>query len=450
MRKSLRKYQRKALEYSSKVEHPAFFIDTRLGKTLTAIRDIKRFRKQNPNIKKILVICPISAFLGWEKDLSSEGEKYSIIFHEVFSKRRKKLIDEGWNIINPGGVRAFRKCMGGLNDSDIVIIDESTSVKNPRAEISKLCTKFFRSAERRIILTATPDAKSDIDFVNQCIFLDHNILGSNYYEFKKKYTVPTGDGKTVIARKYRDWFFHRLSSFCFFLKRKEVKLENEVIQITRLCKMEPKLQKIYKRLEDEFVIQTSDNEEEYISLFHAISKYISCRMIASGIVEDTFYKHKTNELINLINELGDEQLVVWVNYKKEFSIIQEALSKEKFTYEFMNGDTPKPERLKRAERFNSGKTRILFINPEIYKFGTDLSVANIQCYFSIPMAPETYLQSMDRTYKVGKTEALYIYYLITDDTVDLDMYEAVIRNLNRTEFNRFLINELKKRRKNGN
>ena len=107
MRRKLRPYQVDALKYAS-IQHPALFIEMRLGKTLITIRRIKRY----PDCNKVLVVAPYSALNSWKKDDSID---------KTSSKPSKKILDQLLNrlMVLIGGIRVLgygriSKCTGGL------------------------------------------------------------------------------------------------------------------------------------------------------------------------------------------------------------------------------------------------------------------------------------------------------------------------------------------------
>ena len=66
--RELRLYQVGALEYCQKVNHPALFMDMRLGKTIVTIRSII-----NEGYQRVLVVCPSEVIDVWREELNLEG-----------------------------------------------------------------------------------------------------------------------------------------------------------------------------------------------------------------------------------------------------------------------------------------------------------------------------------------------------------------------------------------
>ena len=63
------------------------------------------------------------------------------------------------------------------------------------------------------------------------------------------------------------------------------------------------------------------------------------RQISSGFIIDTenqvterLDKAKVNELANVLEELGDEKAIIWINFKEEVKAIEEMMQAKGYTY----------------------------------------------------------------------------------------------------------------------
>ena len=72
----------------------------------------------------------------------------------------------------------------------MMVIDESTTIKNPKAKRTKHLIKLAPLADYRRILTGFPITKAPLDLYSQCYFLSPNLLGfSSYYAFRARYAI---------------------------------------------------------------------------------------------------------------------------------------------------------------------------------------------------------------------------------------------------------------------
>ena len=85
----------------------------------------------------------------------------------------------------------------------MMIVDESTTIKNRSAKRTKNVVELGRLALFRRILTGSPITKSPMDLFSQCMFLSPNALGfKSYYAFQGRYAVVIN--KTMGHRSFRD------------------------------------------------------------------------------------------------------------------------------------------------------------------------------------------------------------------------------------------------------
>ena len=87
------------------------------------------------------------------------------------------------------GVKYAEKFL--LGNKAMFVIDESTTIKNPRAKRTRnIITKLSCLSKYKRILTGTPVTKSPLDLYSQFYFLDPDILNfSSYYSFTSRYAM---------------------------------------------------------------------------------------------------------------------------------------------------------------------------------------------------------------------------------------------------------------------
>jgi len=434
----LRPYQRDALKFSLARQFSALYIDMRLGKTRVAIRRVKVSRASF-----ILVAAPYSALSGWADQLAQEGERavFSLVgtrtarlslLQEAF-KQASEVPSRGrvWCLINKEGHRVIRELAN--SHFDAVIIDESTFIKNPRADVTKYYTQNFRETILRLVLTGTPAPEHPLEYLCQLMFLDPSLLPGNYYETRMAwFSLPKDRPDSHV------WFLTRqgkrrlaavLERVAFFLSRDDVNLGGEKFYQTRKVRLCSKARKAYQTVEDEFILSIDDLNE---STIWATQQFIWMRRLTGGSVpvehDDPIPVDdaKVRALAELVTgELAGQRLVVWAVFHTELDYIYDRLRKQGVESAIISGDVPPPQREWAREQFNAGKIRVLICQPEVFKHGVDLGEADTMVYYSTPCGLETRLQSEDRIVRVGKEKSLLIIDLVAEDTIDEDILTSL-------------------------
>ena len=89
----------------------------------------------------------------------------------------------------------------------MVVLDESTTIKNRTAKRTKNILKLRQLCAIRRILTGSPITKSPLDLYTQCAFLNPQLLGfTSYLAFRNRYAemgeIPVGSNRWISIPKY--------------------------------------------------------------------------------------------------------------------------------------------------------------------------------------------------------------------------------------------------------
>ena len=267
---TLLSHQKDALSYANKIEHPAFFMEMRLGKTKVVIE----YLKSKSYVKRILVIAPLTTLVSWIEELNLENIKDDII---ILSQQYRNLYylythSYRWVLINYEGIRSNPDIASGI-DWDAIVLDESTKIKNPKAKITKFLIKNFRNVYHRIIMSGRPAPESPLNFVEQFRFLHGKFLGfNNYWRLRIAlfYLNYKGFGWEP-KNKTRGKIKLEVNKLGFVLSRKDVNLGNKRIYEKRYIDMIPKQKHLYDKAEKEFSAKI-DGKEKFTKW--VITKYI--------------------------------------------------------------------------------------------------------------------------------------------------------------------------------
>ena len=77
-----------------------------------------------------------------------------------------------------------------MNPNNFMVVDESTTIKNRKAQRTKNLMVLTKYSKYRRILTGSPVTKSPMDLFSQCNFLDPSALGYNsFFAFQNRYAI---------------------------------------------------------------------------------------------------------------------------------------------------------------------------------------------------------------------------------------------------------------------
>jgi len=446
-------YQLDAIKFILDKRCVGIFADPGLGKTAIVLAAIKALRYIKPDLK-VLIIAPLRVcYSVWPQEIKKwnqfEDINYSII-HERFNDefydtrsiiKSKKTI----HLINP---ESLIKLLDELeqNPFDMLIVDESTKFKSPKAKRFKTLKKHVSFFKNRIILTGTPIPNGLLDIWSQIFIVDGGIsLGLTITKYRNRYFNQ--------VNHYSHWTYelkngadkHIYSAISPLTKRidteKYTDLPNKIDNIVTVD-MPKKARIHYDELENDLFTEI---ENESVTVQSAASAYSICHQAANGAfyketgVKDFYHLHdeKLHALEDLIDELHGKPTLVAYNFQHDLERIQKHFKKLPY---IGSGVTPK-ESDKIIDKWNQGEIPILLGHPASIGHGLNLqSAGNDIIWFSLTDNLENYIQFNRRIWRQGVKGQVRIHHIVAKDTVD----NAIMTRLkNKDENQTSLLNALR-------
>jgi SNF2 family DNA or RNA helicase len=417
----------------------------RLGKSLAAVRWTKQRIKESGyepetvynRTHRVLVVAPVTTLQDWERELKFEGIDPKDIHWLLGSSTKRMSIsnplmkDAGWFFVNYEGLRACPELF--KHNWFTVIMDESTKLRNPQAQITKLCVSEFAYVKNAAILSGLPAPESPMDYFSQFHVLHGGFMGyNNFWAWRLRYFAqgPTGwdwypKKGTIDALKGE---VHRLA---FVMTRKEAKIGPKKIYERRYVYMNAPQKKMYAQVEKEFEFRKEESGELVQTKWNLERVYWLSR-IAGGFFPDKeevgsllISEEKLKELHALITEeLKNDKIVVWFRYNAELKAAAQYLTSKGIKCGQVYGDIPLEERKHATDSFRAS-IRIMLAQVKCAKFGLDWSVASTAIYYSNSYDMEDRGQSEDRIVHPKKVEPVLYIDLVTKDTIDEEVIESL-------------------------
>jgi SNF2 family DNA or RNA helicase len=225
------KYKTKPYEHQEKIfadswcrKYFGLFMEMGTGKSKVAIDTMGRLFLED-RIKTCLILAPKGVFDNWvfneiprhlPSDIKVNVVRWQNYHTQTYTRQLEELIFPDLQkentlqvfVMNVEALSTIRamghaKLFLNKNPDSLMIVDESTTIKNRSAKRTKNIIELGRLASYRRILTGSPITKSPMDLFSQCMFLSPNALGfKSYYAFQGRYAVVVN--KTMGHRSFRD------------------------------------------------------------------------------------------------------------------------------------------------------------------------------------------------------------------------------------------------------
>lgn len=430
-----------------RVSNRAFFHDCGTGKTRTALELIKYFKYKNEG--PALVVCPLTIIdSAWVNDCKTFTPCLSII--SLWSKKpeeRHKKLNMKYDVY----VCNYKTFLYLYRDIvkkgfKVLIIDESSKIKNNKARLTKavlslaglgpLKSKNYYSRKwpipHRYVLTGTPAPNNEGEYWPQIKFITgagNRAFDDNFYRFRDKYFICKPLGKTghnlyLFRHEMNKQLLDAMRPFVHTVKKEDVlkDLPEQLPLQKRIVILSKAERKAYDDFKKDLVLQFSNED---ILAKSALVEIMKSRQLTSGFCYGTngvYYigNSKLNALQDLLEEIGDNQVIIWCNFTEEIDRIQNALS------DCIVLDRRTKNRDLLIKEYKRGKAQYLVAHPATAGHGLTFTNCHYAIYFSLSYSWELQKQSSERMHRPGQKHKVISYALIAKNTIDEIIYKALM------------------------
>ena len=451
-------HQMTALEKSWNKKVFALFMEMGTGKTKVAI-DNMAMLYDNGKINGALIIAPKGVYKNWYSQeipdhLPTHIQPITVLWKSLINKTQQKELDKLFQTghdfhILVMNVEAFSTKKGVdfaarfLNcHNTFMVIDESTTIKNPGAKRTKNIVGLGKYAKYRRILTGSPVTKSPLDLYKQCEFLDEYLLDhSSYYTFRTRYAVmrkANFNGRSVeivvgyknlgeLSEKLKPFSYRVLKDDCLDLPKKTF--------MKRVITLSAEQDKVYQQMKKMALAQLNG---KMVTTASALTQLMRLHQITCGhfTADDgsiqTIKNNRLSELTDLLDEV-EGKAIIWAHYQYDVKEIVKAIIKEHGEDSIVTyyGLTPQDERQNNIKKFQSDpKCRFLVGTPSTGGYGLTLTAASTMIYYSNGYDLEKRQQSEARIDRIGQEKPMTYIDIICEETVDERIVKALRKKIN--------------------
>jgi len=358
-----------------------------------------------------------------QAEMRSVGEKFEgltifVMNVEAFSSVKGKTGGE-WM------ARAFGR-------NGLIAVDESTTIKNPKAKRTKSLMRIAAAFKYKRLLTGSPITKSPMDIYSQCEFLRPGLLGyDSFYSFQYRYavvqrkTMGSHAFQQIVGYKNLDELTERIDAFSYRVLKQDCLDLPEKIYTVRYVEMTKQQREMYNSIKQYALVMLDSGE---LSTAPAvITQMLRLQQIMSGHLktddgETIYFDSKRMDALKELIEEHDGKAIIWSRFRYDIQQITKMLNEtfgEGCAASFY-GDTPDDERQRVVEKFQDKNSKLKFFvgNPATAGYGLTLTEADLVVYYANDFNLETRAQSEDRAHRIGQKNNVTYVDLITDGTID--------------------------------
>lgn len=197
-------YQDYSKEFIINNKHSALFLDCGLGKTIITLTAIYDLMFDYFEVAKVLVIAPLRvAQATWDAEIEKWDHLSAIKVSKVLGSEKERIAalycKADVYVINRENVVWLVNRYGRDWPFDMVVIDELSSFKSPKANRFKALKKVRPLMKRIVGLTGTPSPNGLLDLWSQVYLLDGGErLGRTLTGYRDRYFNPDKRNQHII------------------------------------------------------------------------------------------------------------------------------------------------------------------------------------------------------------------------------------------------------------
>jgi len=395
--------------------------DMGLGKTLQSIAFFLLKASEGPT----LVVAPASVAPNWGTELDKFAPSLNHKFLNQETDRAKAIEEAGPNdvIITTYGLLLSVSKEITEKKWNVACLDEAHIIKNRGAKTSGVAMSL--QADNRIMLTGTPIQNHLGELWNLFQFVNPGLLGT-YANFQQRFIIPIERDEDKWKQEALDKLVHP-----FMLRRtknavlKELPDKTEIYQKIELSTEELA---IYETIRQKAEKMLEEHGDEALDL-NVLAEITRLRQAScSSRLIDSKWKgqsSKVNALLELLEDVveGGNRALVFSQFTSFLDIVQEELKKAGIEYLYIDGSTPVAQRTKLVKSFQEGKCPVFVISLKAGGLGLNLTGANYVFHLDPWWNPAIEQQATDRAYRIGQNQAVTVYHLISQNTIE----EKIVR-----------------------
>ena len=448
-------HQKAVLEASWNETVWAYFLEMGTGKSKICI-DNAAILFERDEIDTLIVIAPKGVYRNWARievptHLPERIERDLAVWRPNPNKAEKKALTD---LLEPSeafkilvmNVEALSTAKGqrfleALLKATIAMlaVDESTTIKSPKARRTKTLLKLGALARYRRILTGFPVTQSPMDLWAQARFLDESLLGDcgdNFYQFQyryaimKKRTMGSHTFNQLVGYRNLDALSEMIGKFSSRILKEECLDLPPKVYLRRNVTLTDDQARIYMQLK-EYALAHLDNDE-FLTTPNVLTQLLRMQQVLSGHTlssEGNLFEIKDNrlgELLSCLDEM-DGKTIIWSRFRYDVKRITEALTDNHGPESVVSyfGDTSDDDRTQAIESFQNGKAQFFVGNPQTGGMGITLTAAQNVIYFANSFDLAIRTQSEDRAHRIGQEKSVTYVDLIAEGTIDEKIVTAL-------------------------
>ena len=394
-----------------------------LGKTCESLHWLKLHSDLSP----VLIVCPAQLKYNWQNEIKKwfgEDEVVTILFGQTPDR---SCIRNRWTIINYDILFHWKEVLSQIPFS-VILADECQYVSNDTAKRTRSFLQLAKNIPYRIPMSGTPIRNRPDEFFNVLNLIAPRDFPSRF-NYRQRYCDPKAFFDRRTGRSI--WTYNGATNIEELAKKvRPYILRREKRDVLKEL---PDKQKIIIPLESTSKSLLKEYENGESALLELYSSNLNFKGMALKLQDaiqtlmKLAYEMKRKEVFEWIDNFLEtgEKLVVFGCHR---NVIEELYKKYEKQAVRVYGGISLQEREESVRCFNEEENTRLFIG-QIQAAGVGINLhhaCSTVAFVEFTWSPEDHEQAEDRVHRLGQREAVMIYYLVANGTIDMKITDILI------------------------
>ena len=411
-----------------------------LGKTLDIICLAEEL-KAREGLEHCFIVCGIATLKNnWKEEILKHSRLSCTILGEKTTKtgktvigsvsdranQLKKKIKEFFVITNIETLRSeevIKAIKSGKNKFDMMVVDECHTCKSNTSIQSKNLQKI-KDIKHKIGLTGTLFLNNPVD-----AYVPLHWIGAErgtYSSFKYFYSKFGGNfGNELLGFRNLDYLKDQLEKYSLRRTKDILNLPPKNI-INEYVDMPDAQQIFYDNIKQGIIDQVDKVHMSTANLLAMVSRLRQATACPSILTTEAIPSGKIDRAVDLAEQIvsSGEKVVIFSTFKETVKQLSEKLNYLGVVVGTGDNDDSEIEEAKIAFQTDAN-TRVFIGTTSKCGTGITLNAASYMIFIDHPWTAAGCTQCEDRIHRIGTNRPVFIYYLISKDTIDEDVKQIV-------------------------
>ncbi len=406
-------FQEEGLGFLLRTERGLLADEMGLGKTVQALAMLSE-----TGAYPALVVAPPHLMRNWQNEIERfvrrpDGSPLTV--HVIKGLKPYPLPEADVYLMHYLLLRGWKEA---LPEAQIptVIFDEIQELRHAGTEKYSAASLLAEAADRVIGLSGTPIYNRGAEIWNVVNILDYHFLG-DYESFTREWCY--GYGNQIVAKP--ELLGEKLREEGLMLRRTKQEVLRDLPPKRRLVMAVDSDDAVYRRLMQpvqQTILQWKTETEANASQRALWEMEIERgERQATGIAKAPYVAQFVRALLD-----AEEKVLLFAHHHEVMDIYRKEL--HAFSPAFITGRETPAMKERSVERFMTGKTNLCCISLRAAA-GLNLQRASCVVFGELDWSPAVHSQAEDRAHRMGQTDSILCYYLVSSEGSDQDMQDAL-------------------------